>query len=109
MNQATLTVIDNHNAVLKGELAFNTVASLDKQGQAAINKTNLINIDLQKLERVDSAGLALLLGWLRQAKQKQCEIVFHNAPMQLANLAKVSGLNDILMFEKNSHCQCSGT
>jgi phospholipid transport system transporter-binding protein len=55
-----------------------------------------LTFDLAGVQRVDSAGLALLLEWLREARRRSKEIRFQNIPGQLAAIAKVSGLNDIL-------------
>ncbi len=55
-----------------------------------------LTFDLAGVQRVDSAGLALLLEWLREARRRSKEICFQNIPGQLAAIAKVSGLNDIL-------------
>ena len=55
-----------------------------------------LTFDLAGVTRVDSAGLALLLEWLREARRRGKEIRFQNIPGQLAAIAKVSGLNDIL-------------
>ncbi|HWQ95004.1 MAG TPA: STAS domain-containing protein [Gammaproteobacteria bacterium] len=55
-----------------------------------------LTFDLAGVQRVDSAGLALLLEWLREARRRSKEIRFENIPEQLAAIAKVSGLSDIL-------------
>ena len=55
-----------------------------------------LTFDLTGVTRVDSAGLALLLEWLREAQRRGKEIHFQNIPAQLAAIAKVSGLNGIL-------------
>lgn len=55
-----------------------------------------LTFDLAGVQRVDSAGLALLLEWLREARRRSKEIRFENIPEQLAAIAKVSGLNGIL-------------
>lgn len=59
-----------------------------------------LTFDLAGVRRVDSAGLALLLEWLREARRRGKEILFQNIPGQLAAIAKVSGLNGILPGEE---------
>jgi len=58
-----------------------------------------IYIDLQAVERSDSAGLALLIEWLRVARHLNKTITFRNIPPQMHAIAQVSGLEEILPLE----------
>ena len=44
----------------------------------------------------DSAGLALLIEWLRLARQRVSEIRFDNVPAQIDALARISEVEDLL-------------
>lgn len=55
-----------------------------------------VTIDLGGVERVDSAGLALMLEWLRLAHAAGREIRFVNAPEQVRHLIRVNGLTEAL-------------
>ena len=78
-------------------LTFATTPRLYLQtGQMFNTPLPRLTFDLAGVQRVDSAGLALLLEWLREAQRRNKEIRFQNIPQQLAAIAKVSGLNDIL-------------
>ncbi|MDH3639075.1 MAG: STAS domain-containing protein, partial [Gammaproteobacteria bacterium] len=46
--------------------------------------------------RVDSAGLALLLEWLRTSHRSNCRLRFTNIPEQLNSLMEVTGLDDVI-------------
>jgi len=52
-------------------------------------------MDLTAVDRVDSAGLALLVAWVRLAKKRQISIRFHNAPRQLLALASANRLEQL--------------
>ncbi len=55
-----------------------------------------IEIDLKGVTRADSAGLALLVEWLRAAERAGKSISFVNVPVQLSSIARISGLDEIL-------------
>lgn len=50
-----------------------------------------ITLDLAPVDNIDSAGLALLIEWLRLARNRRVRLRFVNIPEQLQKLAKLSG------------------
>ncbi|MBF6309145.1 STAS domain-containing protein, partial [Nocardia farcinica] len=52
--------------------------------------------DLQAVTRSDSAGLALLVEWMQFARQQDRKLSFRNLPDQLRDIARISGLEDLL-------------
>lgn len=82
---------------VSGELVFDTVPELLESGRALLGAgTGSIVLDLQGVTRADSAGLALLVEWLRMARRDHRELTFHNMPAKLLAMAGVSGLDDVL-------------
>ena len=85
--------------LLSGELSMATVPELLEQlsTQGALrNAEGEILIDLQGVERADSAGLALLIEWQRLAGQQQKSIRFCNIPAQMLAIARLSGVDELL-------------
>jgi len=81
-----------HEGTLKvhGPLTFATVPGLFMESNSIIKSVSeTITIDLQHVSRTDSAGLALLVEWLRAAGS---HARFVNIPAQLRRLIDVSGL-----------------
>ncbi len=60
-----------------------------------------VAVDLREVERSDSAGVALLVAWMRSARQAQRDIRFLNMPSQMLNIARVSGLDAILPLARD--------
>ena len=60
---------------------------------------NSFTIDLKNVDRADSAGVALLVRWQREAALAQKKIVFKNIPSQMLAIARVSGVDELLMLE----------
>lgn len=80
--------------LLSGELSMFTVPGLVKQN--IFQDGNEIRIDLQSVQRADSAGVALLVEWRRTAHRQQCNIQFQNIPPQMLAIARLSGVDELL-------------
>ena len=82
--------------MLVGDLSFTTVPAL--RGGLDIKSADRprISIDLAGVTRSDSAGLALLIEWLRESEQLGKTITFLNMPAQMQSIARVCGLEGIL-------------
>jgi phospholipid transport system transporter-binding protein len=56
---------------VSGELGFGTVLGLLEQSRGLFAQAGeSIEIELSAVERVDSAGLALLIEWMREARRR---------------------------------------
>lgn len=85
--------------VISGEVDFNTVPVLANESQALFSAGgSAITVDLGAVTRADSAALALLVQWLRNAEQQQQTLTFRNVPKNLMSIAGVSGLDEILLL-----------
>lgn len=87
------------NGVLSatGSLTFDTVPRLLDQTRPWLQKPGgAIAVDLKGVTRADSAGLALLVEWLRLARLKDRPLTFSNVPEQLRSLIRVNGLDRAL-------------
>ncbi|HHB13406.1 MAG TPA: STAS domain-containing protein [Chromatiales bacterium] len=81
-----------------GDLTFETVPLLWREAApafAAIAGEGL-TVDLGSVGRVDSAGLALLVAWVRWAHQRGVRIRFARTPRALVALARAAGLCRLL-------------
>ncbi|WP_031433951.1 STAS domain-containing protein [Methylomarinum vadi] len=80
--------------LIEGPLTF---ASIDKKTVKSFNFLNSaeqICIDLGHVETTDSAGLALMIEWIKQSRQYNTRLSFKNIPPQLLTLAKLSGFDN---------------
>ena len=84
--------------ILKGQLSFKSVPELWKKNRSLLSadKSDTLDFDLSQLERSDSSGLALLVEWYREAEVQNKKITFFNLPTQMYDIARISGLNDVL-------------
>lgn len=86
--------------VLSGELTYETVPELSRSLESTFKQSPRLCVDLSGLERVDSAGLALLVEWTRLAHALGHPLEFIEAPQQLLTIARVSGLERMLLFSQ---------
>jgi len=98
--ESRIELTDDGVFLLSGELSFASVPGLLREGRQRLIKRGAsdatITVDLQGVSRTDSAGLALLVEWTRDARRQGGEIAFLNIPAQMAALARLSGLEGVL-------------
>lgn len=86
---------------INGELSFSTVSKVLEQSRPLLaTMKGQVVIALADVERVDSAGLALLIQWMRMAREQGMEIRFRHVPAQLLAIAHASDLDHILPLEQ---------
>jgi len=80
-----------------GELTVVTVPRLCRQPLAAEwPEGATITIDLSAVTRSDSAGMVLLVEWLRLARQRRVSLRLAGLPEQMREIARISDLLPIL-------------
>lgn len=94
--------IEGETLKLTGLLNVDTVAAYLEPGYQAIEKLPAIHVDLSEADIVGSAGVALLIAWQRRALQRDKDFSIENAPEHFLDMAKVSGVADILSFATTS-------
>jgi phospholipid transport system transporter-binding protein len=93
---ATLTHQGEGRFTLTGDLNFQTVPLVWQQGKDLLNDCQSVEVDLSGVAHCNSAGLALLIEWLRIARANNQSIVFRHLPTQMQNIARVCGVDNKL-------------
>ena len=96
MKSAQLVKTDDGRLLVSGALSMETVPGLLKQGLLQGGGDGDIRVDLQGVERADSAGVALLIDWQRVAQRQQRSIHFQNIPTQMLAIARLCGVDELL-------------
>jgi len=81
---------------IQGALTFDTVPDWFAKGSGWFSGDSELIIDLSGVTRADSAGLALLIEWLRLARSAKRPLRFTNIPDQVLTLTRINGLQDTL-------------
>jgi phospholipid transport system transporter-binding protein len=97
MSSRAILSIDGNTLTLSGELDHESVLRIDVEGQQWLRSPAQVqcNIELNGVTYASSAGIALLLSWLRVAEQQQKTLHILRAPANLIALAKVGGLEGL--------------
>lgn len=94
--QARLEALGEGRFRLAGVLDATTVARLLDQGNEQFAGLPGAQIDLSGVTSTDSAGLALLIEWLRGARERGQVMRFGQLPEQLQALARISEVDSLL-------------
>jgi phospholipid transport system transporter-binding protein len=79
-----------------GALNFESAPDLYHRSRAQFKNATQMLIDLSGVTQADSAGLALLIEWMRWARANNQQIGFENSPSQLLALARISDIDELL-------------
>ena len=95
MSNFELNALGDGRFELIGEMSFDTADQILDSSEALFGDYAALEVDLSRVEKADSAGLALLLEWKAQANRKAGRIVFLEVPesvLAIAETTEVSGL-----------------
>ncbi len=85
---------------LAGALTFDTAMPVSRALAAALGsggwRAGPTAFDLGAVTETDSAGLALLVHWRREAERAGGEVRFEGAPAPLRSVARLSGVEALL-------------
>ena len=96
MTVAQIKQLGDGRMQLAGVLNLDSIAALLAEIDTLSYDMPSLTVDLKTVEHADSAGVALLLAWMRSARHAQRDIRFLNMPAQMLNIARVSGLDALL-------------
>lgn len=85
-----------HTVQVDGELDMDNVPARLRQSENWFENGRATVIDLGGVSRADSAGVALLLEWIRDADKAGATLHFTNAPAQMRAIIDFCALNDVI-------------
>lgn len=95
--QAAFIAVSSGVYRLDAPLTFATVPRLYHPGLERIAAASTeLEFDLRSVAASDSAGLALLIDWLAEARARQCTLRYRQAPDELLALARLSEVEPLI-------------
>lgn len=88
--------VGNNYYRVTGNLGFETVPELWQQSRMVLDSFADPIIDLGQVTGVDSAGLALVIEWLRWARSAGKSLTYINVPPDLLALARISEVEGMI-------------
>jgi phospholipid transport system transporter-binding protein len=108
MSEAQFRALGNGRFAVIGALSFDTVPEVWRQSRVALDEAADAGIDLSGVTEADSAGLALVIEWLRAARANGRRLSFSGVPDKLHALAKISEVEGFLYSSSASSNSSSG-
>ncbi len=84
--------------LIHGELTFASIHTKLVESPPFLHGNKDIILDFSQVTNTDSAGLALMIEWIKLSRHQRAQLHFKNIPTQLLNLAKLSGLDKTHYF-----------
>lgn len=103
----TVTINAQQELCVTGRIDLNSVVQACAVGEQLIASLSQVRVNLSGVEYADSSSLAMLIEFIRSAKQQHKDISFHNMPQFMLDLGRVCGLDSILPINKPLRFQCS--
>ncbi|MCK5728046.1 MAG: STAS domain-containing protein [Methylococcales bacterium] len=97
MTDLEITRVESEKVSVKGDLTFACV-SAKQLSCIDFTQSKRLTIDLTRVKNSDSAGLALMIEWVKLSKKQNVDLNFSHIPPQLLTLAKISGLKENRYF-----------
>jgi phospholipid transport system transporter-binding protein len=98
MSKLSIVNEGSGNFIVDGDLTFSAMDKKTVSSFAFLTTSKQITVDLGGVGNADSAGLALMIEWVKYSRSKRVQLRFRNIPEQLLNLAKLSGLDKTSYF-----------
>lgn len=93
---------DTRSYGVSGAMTFDSVSELWRESEEMFSGETVVQVDLRDVTHTDSAGLALLVEWLREARRRGGRVEFLNLPTQMLALADAANLQSVLARERGS-------
>lgn len=87
---------------LSGRLSTETVPYVLEKSENWFRDHPAVTVDLSAVQSSDSAGVALLLEWLRQARESDCRLRYLNLPRQMQAIVDFGELDEILPLSQET-------
>jgi phospholipid transport system transporter-binding protein len=81
--------------VVSGAVTLGNAAALLEEGRRHIAE-GVQTVDLAEVNEMDSALLAVLLAWLRDARSREKKLSFVNLPESLRTISQLYGVDRLL-------------
>ena len=81
---------------LEGEVGFGTVMHLLHESHGLFEHEKRVRLDLSGVERINSAGLALVIEWMREAHHGGWTLEISNPPEELLAVARICDVEHLL-------------
>jgi phospholipid transport system transporter-binding protein len=87
---------EGNQCFVTGDLDFSSVVKLWKESLPMLASMRELTFDLSKVTFANSAGVTLLIEWLKYADREKKTISFTHIPASIVSLARISGVDGLI-------------
>lgn len=103
MSKAQFVLITEGQLQLLGAIDYDNVPSLAMQFDSYLNaKQSELSLDMSAVTHINSAGMALLIGCFKKAREKGVVLQFCSVPSQLARIAALTRADKVLNLSQEN-------
>ena len=96
MNGLADIVNQENRLMISGDLNFSSVPHVWQKSLPLLASQSTFDFDLSAVTSVSSAGLALLIEWLKYARKQHKTCRFFHVPQQLLSIAEAAGIANLI-------------
>lgn len=96
MSKYELNDLGDGHFELSGEVSFQTANDILQSSVKNFGQYDALEVDMSKVGKADSAGLALLIEWRAQARQRAATIQYVSVPESLRAIAATCEVDDLI-------------
>ena len=96
MSDYKLAALGDGRFGLEGDVSFRTAETILRESEKLFAAHDSIEVDLSAVRKTDSAGLALLLEWIRKTSSQGRQIRFAAIPEKIHAIAVTAEIDELL-------------
>ncbi|MZI92404.1 STAS domain-containing protein [Vibrio sp. CAIM 722] len=96
MSHPQWQIANAQQVLLSGDLDRDTVPELWRELSGWTPSSKQLDVSLESVSRIDSAGMVMLIHLIEHAKQKNCHIMLSSVPEQLRTLFQLSNIEPMM-------------
>lgn len=93
MHKVADITIQNNQFLISGDLSFSNVMSVYRKSLLQSQQCPELTFDFSQLKSSDSAGLALIIEWIKLARQLNKPVRFTHLSADIMSIAKAAGID----------------
>ena len=109
MQKTADIVLQDNRFLIRGDLNFSNVMSIYRKSVQPSQHCPELVFDFSQLTSSDSAGLALIIEWIKLSRQLNKPIRFAHLSSDLMSIAKAAGIDELLTSGSSSRGLSAGS
>jgi phospholipid transport system transporter-binding protein len=98
MSKSADITFDNDTCLVSGDLNFSNVMTVYAKSLPQLEASAELEFDFAQVTSSDSAGLALIVEWLKFANIHHKSVQFNNLSADILSLARAAGLDGLFSY-----------